>query len=95
MKIVMQMRKTKVPRLLAVALTVSAILWAVFAYQRARVLVDYGHSVCQSMTSLSGFKYLIGLSMSAEEARQLFMQIEQMEAAQAEYQRMMDMRKTL
>ena len=83
------------PRLLAVALTVSTILWAVFAYQRARVLVDYGHSVCQSVTSISGFKYLIGLSMSAEEARQLFMQIEQMEQAKRQFEQMREMRNTL
>lgn len=89
------MRRTNVPRLLAVALTVSTILWAVFAYQRARVLVDYGHSVCQSVTSISGFKYLIGLSMSAEEARQLFMQIEQMEQAKRQFEQMREMRNTL
>ena len=70
-------------------------LWALFAYQRVLVFTENNVDLHESITTLSGFKYVIGLSYSAEEMSLIISSLRAMEEAKRQFEQMRDMRNTL
>lgn len=70
-------------------------LWALFAYQRVLVFTENNVDLHKSITTLSGFKYVIGLSYSAEEMSLIISSLRAMEEAKRQFEQMRDMRNTL
>ena len=71
------------------------LLWSLFAYQRVLVLKENDVKVCEVVSSIGGFKYLIGLSYSAEEMHAIIMKTIQLRKMHLEYDKLQDMQKTL
>lgn len=53
--------------LILIPFTVIYFFWALFAYQRVRVLMENDLSVYKAASSITGIKYILGMSYSAEQ----------------------------
>lgn len=82
-------------KLLPISVVIAILLWSLFAYQRVLVLKENDVKVCDVASSIGGFKYLIGLSYSAEEMHEMIMKTIQLREMQLQYEQMQKMRQTL
>ena len=67
MKAISKLKEIKIPNWAAITIIVLVAIWAIFAVQRVLVLKEHGANMGRVFGSLTGIKYVAGLSYSAEE----------------------------
>ena len=60
-------KQTNIPKPIAISILLVFSLWAFFAFHRVAVLLEHDVEISKVATSLTGIKYILGLSYSPEE----------------------------